>query len=352
MAKPTIDDVAQRAGYSKATVSAVINESDTVKDSTRQKILRVMDELNYRPRASARRGFRSSGGKTLGVIIKEGDNPYYAEVIAGAREYANAKGYTLLAASSEGDYAAEQRIVDVMKSKDVDGLIVIPLTDEGADLSYLFELKRRNFPFVLLEEIRGVQASVIDIDNVEASKKAVKYLIDQGHTRIAHFAGPKYSAHSQERIEGVRAAYSESQLVFDENVIVRAGAHLEDGHEAGLDHFKGLTADERPTAVTCYNDLVALGLLRALAELEMDVPDDVAVIGYDDIDILEFLPVPLTSIHVPRREMGRKAAHMLIQELESKDRLPPQKTYLEARLVVRGTTRRSDGTSGSKAWIP
>ncbi len=339
MSKPTIDDVAKKAGYSKATVSAVINDSDSVKDSTRRKILDVMEELNYRPRASARRGFRSVSSKTLGVIIKEVDNPYYAEVISGAREYANSKGYTLLAASSEGDLSSEQRIVDVMKSKDVDGLIIIPLTDDGADLSYLFELKRRNFPFVLLEEIRGVRASVIDIDNVAASKMAVKYLIDQGHTRIVHFAGPAYSAHSQERIEGVRAAYSESQLVFDDGIIVPVGAHLENGYEAGLGYFKDLDVKARPTAVTCYNDLVALGLLRALGELGISVPDDVAVIGCDDIDMLQYLPIPLSSVRIPKREMGRRSAEVLIRHMESDDRVPPQKIFLDAELVVRGTTR-------------
>lgn len=339
MSKPTIDDVAKKAGYSKATVSAVINDSDSVKDSTRRKILNVMEELNYRPRASARRGFRSASGKTLGVIIKEVDNPYYAEVISGVREYANSKGYTLLAASSEGDLSSEQRIVDVMKSKDVDGLIIIPLTDDGADLSYLFELKRRNFPFVLLEEIRGVRASVIDIDNVAASKMAVKYLIDQGHTRIVHFAGPAYSAHSQERIEGVRAAYSESQLVFDDAVVVPAGAHLENGYETGLEYFQDVGSRSRPTAVTCYNDLVALGLMRALDELGISVPDDVAVIGCDDIDMLQYLPVPLSSVRIPKREMGRRSAEVLIRHMESDDRVSPQKIFLDAELMVRGTTR-------------
>lgn len=339
MKNPTIDDVARQAGFSKATVSAVINDSDTVKDTTREKILSVMDALNYRPRAAARHGFRTGKGKSLGLVIKEIDNPYYAGVIRGARQYANEKGYTILTGSSEGSYEAEQRIVEVMKAKDVDGLVIVPLLDEEADLSYLFELLRRNFPFVLLEEIRGVRASIIDIDNIEASKKAVQYLIQHGHTNIVHFAGPSYSTHSQERVEGVRRAFSESRLVFREEIVVSAGAQLEDGYHTGLRFFQEQPREQWPTAITCYNDLVAMGLMRALTELQIRVPETVSVIGYDDVEMLDFLPLPLTSVRVPRVEMGRKAAELLIRHIESRQKVSPQKICLEAELVVRQSTR-------------
>jgi DNA-binding LacI/PurR family transcriptional regulator len=338
MSKPTIDDVARRAGYSKATVSAVLNDLDTVRESTREKIKAVMEELNYRPRTSARNGFKPGSARTLGLIIKEVNNPYYAEIIAGARAYAYDKGYTVLTASSEGDYEAEKDIVEVLKAKDVDGLIVIPLIGAKTDLSYLFDLMRRNFPFVLLEEIWGVQASVIDVNNVDASKKAVQYLIEQGHTRIVHFAGPEYSMHTRERIEGLRRAYSESHLIFDDQMIVPGGAYLEDGYRQGLEFIRQ-NRERLPTAITCYNDLVALGLMRALAELGVRVPDEVSVIGYDDIDILDYLPLPLTTMRVPKSEMGRRAAEMLIEHIESNKKLPPRKIYLEAELVIRKSTR-------------
>lgn len=338
MRNPTIDDVAKRAGYSKATVSAVLNDSDKVKDSTRQKILAVMEELNYRPRSSARNGFRSGTARSLGLIIKEVDNPYYGQIVAGARAYANERGYTVLTGSSEGDYEAEQRIVNVLKAKDIDGLIIVPLLDEKADLSYLFELKRRNFPFVLLEAVRGVPASVIDIDNVEASKKATEYLINNGHEHIIHFAGPSYSTHSEERVEGVRRAYSESSLVFTKEAVIPAGAYPEDGYKAALKYFKKAAASH-PTAVTCYNDLVAIGVLRALNELGLEVPGDVSVVGNDDIELLEYLPLKLTTIRVPRFEMGRQAAELIVRHIESREKLPPERIDLESQLVVRESTR-------------
>lgn len=336
--RPTINDVARAAGVSKATVSAVINDTGSVKSSTRERVLAVIEQLNYRPSSQARHA-NSRRHRSIGLLIREADNPFFAEVIAGVRSYAAQRGYTVLVASSEGDYDAERQAVEVLRERDVDGLILYPVLTKETDLSHLFELKRRNFPFILLEEIWGVQASLIDIDNAAASRKAVEYLISLGHTRIVHFAGPQYSMHSKERIEGVYRAFGGSRIAFAEDAIVPAGARLEDGYRAGLEYFGSRSGDERPTAVTCYNDLVALGLCRALAELGLRVPEDVSVIGYDDLEILNYLPVPLTSVRVPKFEMGEQAAKLLIEHIESREVLRPQKIYLEGELVIRRSTQ-------------
>jgi LacI family transcriptional regulator/LacI family repressor for deo operon, udp, cdd, tsx, nupC, and nupG len=338
-ARPTINDVARQAGVSKATVSAVLNDPAAVKGTTRDRITAAMEMLNYRPARLVGRGAAARKGRCIGLLIKEIDNPYYGEVISGVRAHASESGYTLLVASSEGDYAAERRAVELLQEKDVDGIIATPVLDEHADLSHFFELKRRNFPFVLLEEVRGVPASLVDVDNVEASRHAVEYLIAQGHTRIVHFAGPGYSAHSWERIDGARRACSGSRLIFGDGDVVPAGAHLEDGYRAGLAFFGARAAEQRPTAVTCYNDLVAIGLLRALGELGIRVPDDVSVVGYDDVPIAEYLGVPLTTVRVPKLRMGQLAAQMLIRHIEARELVPPQKVYLDAELVVRRSTR-------------
>lgn len=322
---------------SKATVSAVINDSGPVRDTTRDRVRAAIDSLNYR-RAPVSGAASVRQGRCLALVIKEIDNPYYGEVIAAARAQAQTSGYTLLVVSSEGEYEAERRAVDLLQAKDVDGLIVTPVLDEHADLSHLFELKRRNFPFVLLEEVRGVQASLVDVDNVEGSRLAVVHLIEQGHTRIVHFAGPSYSTHSMERVDGVHRACSASRLIFTDDDVIATGAHLEDGYRCGLAYFRGRPAATRPTAVTCYNDLVALGLCRALAELGLRVPDDVSVIGFDDISFLAYLPLPLTTVRIPKTEMGRIAAQMLIRQVESNEIVRPRKVYLDAELVIRGST--------------
>ncbi|MEW5928145.1 MAG: LacI family DNA-binding transcriptional regulator [Gemmatimonadota bacterium] len=336
--RPTINDVARLAGVSKATVSAVMNDTGTVRDTTRDRVVAVMEHLNYRPAASAVRG-AAGRGRSIALVIKEVDNPYYGEVVAGARAAAQEAGYTLLVTSSEGEYESERRAVELLQAKEVDGLILTPVLDATADLSHLFELKRRNFPFVLLEEIRGVPASLVDVDNVQASRRAVEYLIGLGHTRIAHFAGPAYSTHSQQRVDGVRHACSASHVILPPDHVVPAGAHMEDGYRAGLEYFRGRARGDLPTAVTCYNDLVALGLCRALGELGLGVPEDVSVVGFDDIQLLEFLPLRLTSVHVPKWEMGHTAAQMLVRHIEAREALPPQKVFVDAGLVARDSTR-------------
>src|SRR3954451_306002 len=262
--RPTITDVAREAGVSKASVSAVLNHKPGVSDRTRARVQEVMERLHYRPSGPVLGRAPSRRRRSLGLVIKEMDNPYYSEVATGALTEGRKHGYTVLVASSEGDYEAEKEAVELMREQGVDGLIVTPVVDQHADLSHLFELKRRNFPFVLLEEIRGVRASLVDVDKVAASRAEVDHLLALGHQRVAHLAGPLYSAPIQQRIDGVRHAYSASHLAHAAHAVIPAGAHLEDGYRAGLALFGRGDAASRPTAVTCYNDLVAIGVCRAL----------------------------------------------------------------------------------------
>ena len=336
--RPTIDDVAREAGVSKGTVSAVLNERDSVSDITRQRVLAVISELNYRP--SDRRG-RARGRRngSIGVLIREIDNPFYAEVLAGIRAYAASHEYTVLMVSSEGSFQEEQRALDLLQEMNVDGMILYPVLNEETDLSPLFDLKRRNLPFVLLESIYGLNANLIGVDNAAASGRAVEHLISLGHTRIVHFAGPTYSMHGKERIDGLYRAFSASHIAFTEEAIVPTGAHMEDGYRVGLEYFGGKTVEERPTAVTCFNDMVAIGLCRALAELGLSVPEDVSVVGYDNLPMLDYLSVPLTSVAVPKFEIGEQAARMLLDQVESRGPRGPQRIHFDAELVIRGSTR-------------
>ena len=337
--RATITDVAAHAGVSKATVSAVLNDSAGVRGATRERVLSAVELLDYRPATGAGAASARRTARSLGVLIKEADNPYYAGIVAGARGAAEARGYTLLVASSEGDYDAERRAVELLHAKEVDGLMVTPVLDGSADLSHLFELKRRRYPFVLLEQVRGVPAHLVDVDNVQAASDAAAHLIGLGHTRLAHFAGPGYSMHTHERVHGVRRACSASAVLFGDAQVVAAGPGLEDGYRAALAYFRGRAPGDRPTGVTCYNDLVAIGVCRALAELGLRVPDDVSVVGYDDLQLLDYVSPRLTSVRVPKREVGRMAAELLHEEIEGGPPAAPRKEYLRAELVLRESTR-------------
>jgi DNA-binding LacI/PurR family transcriptional regulator len=340
--RPTISDVARAAAVSKATVSAVLNDVPGVRESTRERVRTAMELLNYRPaRALAGRVAGREAATTaamIALVIKEHDNPYYAAIVDGVRGVLEPEGHTLVIVSTGGDSGAERRAVTRLHATGIDGFIVTPVLGQDGDLSHFFELRRRNVPLVLLEQVRGLPAALVDVDNVEISRAAVEHLIGLGHTRIAHLAGPPYSMHSRERIDGVRRAFSASRLMLRDEDLVPAGAHLEDGYRAGLARFAGRSDEDRPTAVTCYNDLVAIGLCRALAELGLRVPEDVSVVGYDDIPLCDYLPVPLTTVQVPMQEMGVQSARLLLRILTAPAAVPLERVSLEASLVVRAST--------------
>lgn len=338
MNKPTINDVAKVAGVSKGTVSAVINNRPTVKALTRENVLKVMRELNFRPKGQARNLKGKNVDKSIGLIIRELDNPFYTALAAGVKKYANSKNYILFITSTESDHSSEEAISQLFAAKDVKGAIIAPVINGNIEIKHLFRLKMINYPFVMLEEVQGIQANVVSINNIKATKQAVKYLIECGHTNIIHFAGPKFAAHTHERINGFRNAFSESHLIYNKNLIVQCGSHFQDGYNTGINYFKSYKKDKFPMAVVCYNDVVALGLMSALKELKIDVPQQVSIIGNDDIEFAKHWGKSLTTISTPLDQLGQKAAEILIRNIESNERLPVENVVLEAKLVLRETT--------------
>lgn len=337
MSRATITDVAEHAGVSKSTVSAVMNDSRPVSKSTRKKVMEAVEALNYRPRSSAQQGTKAN--RSIGLVIKERSNPFYAEIAEGVAQHTRDAGYTLYTASSEGDFAMETEIIDDMRKRDVDGLIIYPVINGDTDLTNLLELRRARTPFVLMEQIVGVQASTVDVSLLAASKKAVAHLLDGGHRNVVHFAGPSYSVHSDERITGMRHAFSESEIAYSGAMVIPTGARMEDGYRVALEYFRDCDTETRPTAATCFNDVVALGVFRALRELGLDVPGDVSLVGCDGIDWLDYHPVPLTTIRSPSREMGESAARILVDRIEGEESDSVTRKRFEPELLVRASTR-------------
>ena len=336
--RPTITDVAEHAGVSPATVSAAVNGKPGVSDGTRRRVLDAVSALNYRPQASARRRGAAVSGGVIALVAEDEANPHYAEIARGARDAASPAGFTVVTASSGGSPAEERRIVDTLVGKDVDGLLLMPALGPDTDLSHLFELKQRNVPFVLLEAVVGVQAPSVDVDNEAAATTAVAHLLGLGHRRVAHFAGPPSSFSAQARLRGVRRAFSGSPFELTDDAVVPAGSDVDAGHQAGLAFFGDRPAADRPTAATCFNDLVALGLIRALTELGLGVPGDVSVVGFDDLALLQHTPYALTTVAMPKQTKGWAAVELLLPHIQSHEPREVETVQLQHRLVVRDTT--------------
>jgi DNA-binding LacI/PurR family transcriptional regulator len=217
----------------------------------------------------------------------------------------------------------------------VDGLILSPLQGRGTDLSYLSAWIQDRLPLVFLEKVPNIPANVVDIRNAKAAAEAVGYLIGLGHTRIAYLGGPDYSLHNLERIAGFQKAMMEHGLPVRPRFVRKAGVYIDDGHRAAHELFNG--TGETPTAVFCFNDLIAIGALNALAERNLRVPEDVSVIGFDDIEFCGSVRVPLTSVSVPAFEMGRAAAGLLIRQIEYREQALNEVVELEAKLVLRAS---------------
>ncbi|HRD18352.1 MAG TPA: LacI family DNA-binding transcriptional regulator [Candidatus Marinimicrobia bacterium] len=339
MTRITIEEVAKQANVSKGTVSAVINGKNSVNPATREHILKVMKDLNFRPRGMARNLKNGDQVRCIGIIIKDLNYPFYTSIAAGAREYANSKGDSVIVASSENDHECEKKFTHLFSIKDIKGAIIAPIVEGEAEIDHLFKLKRINYPFVLLEDVKGIQANVVAIDNLSAIKTAVKYLIDNGHTKIVHFAGPPQSSHTQERIEGFRHAFSESPLIFNKNLIISIGSRHEEAYGNTMNYFKNRSREDYPTAIVCFNDQQALAVMTALKELNIRIPEDISIIGNDDIMYAKIYPVPLTTIRAPQREIGYKAAEILIRNIESSTAIPNEKIVLGTDLVIRESSR-------------
>ncbi len=328
----TIKDIARLAEVSKATVSAVINSRSGISSDTRARVLEVVNRFNYKPNQIARSlSVRST--KSIGLIIKEIDNPYFTKIMKGVFDTCSRQGYTVFLGSSELAYEQEEHSVQAFVSQQVDGLIITPMQDRNRDFTYLSELLAKKYPLVMIGEVRNFSTNVVDIRNVEAAYQAVNYLIQQGHRQIAYLAGPPTSLHSDERFEGYGRALLEHGIPAAESDVRATGSDFEDGYREATSLFSG--ADVRQTAVFCYNDLVAIGVIHALQELGIDVPREVAVIGFDNIDFCRYLRVPLTTVNSPAYEMGQAAAELLLRQIQQPETILFEHIELEAALVKR-----------------
>jgi LacI family transcriptional regulator len=328
----TIREVAESAGVSYATVSHVINNTRLVSRETRERVLTAMEQLNYRPNALAR-SLRQGKTNTIGLVLPDSANPFFAEISRGIEDEAFKKGYSVFLCNTELDIQRELFYVDVLSKKQVDGIIFVAAGDQADSLDFLL---RRNMPVVMIDrDVPNVEVDAVLTDHQLGGFLATHHLIELGHKRIACIAGPSSITPSAERITGYRKAIEEAGIPYDTNLIIRGDYHAQSGMEITHSILK---MNPRPTAIFALNDLMALGALRAAAEADCSVPDDLAVVGYDDLEIARFTNPPLTTISQPKKAIGAQAINLLVDRISHKSR-PPSRLVLPPELVVRRSTQ-------------
>lgn len=328
----TISDIAKLANVSNSAVSIVLNNKPGVSEKTRKKVLEIIKKYNYTPNNLAQ-ALVAKETKSIGLIIKEIDNPYFAKVMKGVYDTCSELGYSVLLGSSELSLEKESEIINTFLNKRVDGLIISPLQSERSNFSYLSNMLNANFSLVLLGTIQNYLTNSVDIDNFKAAYDAVSYLIKLGHTKIAHLAGPIHSGHGQRRLEGYKQALIDNHIAINNSFIVPVEPYTPNGFRACWDMFNG--AKEVPTGIFCYNDLVAVGVIEALSKLGIKVPQQVSVVGFDNIDFSEYVRIPLTTIQMPAYDIGKASTNLLIKQIANSSNQLNENLILDHELIIR-----------------
>lgn len=326
--KPTLDDVAKTAGVSSATVSRCFNEPDRVFAATRERVMRVVDELGYTPHFGGR-ALASNRSNTMGAVIPTMENAIFARGIQAFQETLAEAGVTLLVASSGYDPEREFEQIRTLVSQGADGLLLIG--SSRLEKTYNF-LRTRHIPYVITWNVCAeADCFNVGFDNRKAAYALTRKVIDFGHRQIAMIsAESEFNDRARDRIEGVRAALRDAGLSAEQMPIVTVPYSLADGGRAFEELMR---ASPRPTAVICGNDVLAAGAITKAKELGVRIPGEVSITGFDDIELAEVVEPKLTTVHVPHRRMGEAAAKILLDIRDGKTEC--HSVELETSIILR-----------------
>jgi LacI family transcriptional regulator len=343
----SIRDVAGRAGVSVGTVSNVLNRPEAVSEGTRQRVLDAIEALGFVRNESARH-LRAGHSRTIGLVVLDIANPFFTDVARGVEDAVNAEGLAVILCNSDDQRDKEAAYLDVLSEQRVQGVLITPTAEMNPALE---AMRARCVPVVLLDRrATDPEQCSVAVDDVLGGRLAADHLLERGHRRIAFVGGASGLPQVQERHEGVELAVREflgSDSHFDRALTVLSPDALTvaGGRQAG-EHIIGMPASRRPTAAICANDLIALGMLQEMVRHGVRVPEDFAIVGYDDIDFAAAAAVPLSSVRKPRQELGRRAAELLLDEARGEDHKHEQLLF-EPQLVVRESSmvrRNGEGT--------
>ena len=324
----TIKDVARELGMSVATVSRALSRPELLRPETRTRVMSVVEHLGYRPNLMAR-GLRQGQSRAI-LFVAPNLSPFFLEVFAGAEAATRDSHFALLFGNSAGDAEREQHYFDQVASGRADGIILLT---GAAPQAYATGARTLPPLVTVLERLPGVSVPMVHTDHRAGAIEAVRHLIELGHRRIAHITGLRRVPSVQRRMEGYRGTLDAAGLKVPAEFTQTGDFTMASGTTAMT---QLMTLAHPPTAVFCDNDEMAYGAIRAAGKLGLSVPGDVSVVGFDDQNLAAFYNPPLTTVNIPRHELGRRAAQELIDQLAGRD--VARELVLPTRLVVREST--------------
>ncbi len=325
---PTIKDVARRAEVSVSTVSRVLNDQPYVADELRLRVLNAIDELGYKPSRVAQR-LRATKSRLVGVILSDIANPFYIDVLRGFEHILSADGMSVLISNTNGDQDRESEIIRMMQLEGVAGILIAPTREESPAIS---EVGTNGLPVVVVDrQMMDSQIDTVLIDNFKGSLSAVQHLIELGHRQIGVISGPLHLTSGRERYAGYLQAMSDAKLAVRSDLTRFGDYKQRSGYTLAQEL---ITSPDPPTALFVANNVMTIGALNAIHQIGRKIPDEIAVIGFDDVSWAVSLNPPLTTVAQPTFDIGKKAAELLLARIADGDR-PPRTVMLNTKLIVR-----------------
>jgi LacI family transcriptional regulator len=332
----TLQDIAEKAGISVSTVSRVLNgqaRKYRISRATERLAMQAAEELNYRPNPLAR-GLKLKKTHTLGLVVPDISNPFFATIVKYIQKVAHRMEYSVMVCDTDENVALEIEHIELLASKSVDGLIVLPV---GQSFDHFRDVIRGGLPLVMLDRSpEDFPADSVVVDNYQGAYRATEHLLAHGHRHIAVIQGLQGTFTNVGRLSGFTDALNHHGVPVDQQVVVGHDFRRETAY---LETKLLLTREPRPTALFAFGDLLTFGAMQAIREEGLSIPEDISLITFDDIDFAPFLKCPLTSVAQPRQIMGEMAIKLLEERMRLGNEAPPRRIVLQPTLIERQSVR-------------
>ena len=326
---PTIHDVAKRAGVGSITVSRVINNNGYISLETRERVTKAIEELGYIPNTLAR-SLRSRRTNTLALIVTDITNPFFTTLARGVEDTANEADYTVIFCNTDESPVKEEKYLNVLLQKQVDGFLLVPTLSQPNAIRHI---QKHGTPVVVLDRrVPGVEVDIVRCDSVDGAYQLTQYLLSLGHRQIAVMSGAVGVSTADDRVAGYQKALAEAKIDIGIRYIFRGDFSQESGYEMTL---QAINLPLRPTALIATNNFITIGAMKALQEVEMEVPEDISLVGFDDLPPTMVIFPFFTVASQPAYEMGCKATELLLKRLANQQAGSFQEIILPTKLIIR-----------------